>query len=119
MYNLKLIKCGNRLEIYKVNNYVINEGKKNEGYKIIEELLVEKAEDEEEQEPHGKQSKKDRCKTLTNARNNIIRLIKCNADMNTFITLTFRELQDYKESKKGLNILFTKLRRDYSNLKYL
>lgn len=118
MYNLKIIKCGDRLEIYKINNYVINESKIDEGYKIIDKLLEDNTSD-----PKEKQSKRDskqiRKETLNKARNSIIRLIKCNPSMQTFITLTFKIEQDYKESKKSLNNLFTKLRKDYANLKYL
>lgn len=118
MYNFKVIKCGERIEIYKISNYVVNESKKDEGYKIVEDLLTQDKEEKKDGEER-KQSLKDRRTTLNNARNNIIRLIKCNSDMQTFITLTFAEEQDYKESKKSLNILFTKLRRDYKGLKYL
>lgn len=39
--------------------------------------------------------------------------------MQTFITLTFEKELDYKKSKSKLNIFFTKLRKRYSNLKYL
>ncbi|MBU5453879.1 rolling circle replication-associated protein [Caproiciproducens sp. MSJ-32] len=122
MYNLKVIKSGDRLEIFKINNYVINESKKDEGYKRIEKLLEESnEEDKKKDENKGaiKDKKENRKDTLNKARNNIIRLIKANSDMNTFITLTFAKEQDYKESKKSLNLLFTKLRRDYKNLKYL
>lgn len=115
MYNLRVIKSGARIEIYKINNYVIRKGKKDQGYKIIDDLLKETTEEDKKE----KQTKKDRRRSLVDARNNIIRLIKCNSDMNTFVTLTFKEQQDYKESKKSLNILFTKLRKDYTNLKYI
>lgn len=117
MYNFKIIKCGHRIEIYKINNYVVNESKKDKGYKIVEGLLTEGKESKSKE--GNKQSHKDRRATLNNARNNIIRLIKCNPDMQTFITLTFAEEQDYKESKKALNNFFNKLRRDYKDLKYL
>lgn len=121
MYNLKIIKCGDRLEIYKVHNYIINESSKAEGYKIVDKLLAEYEQEHEEQEEKQdtKQSKKDRVRNLTDARNNIIRLIKCNSDMKTFITLTFAKEQDYKQSKKSLDDLFHKLRKKYSELKYL
>lgn len=117
MYNLKIIKSGNRLEIYKVNNYIINQSKIDEGYKIIDKLL----EQEQQQDKQGnkKDSRQNRKDTLNKSRNNIIRLIKSNNDMQTFITLTFSKEQDYKESKKSLNIFFTKLRKDYQILKYL
>ncbi len=124
MYNLKVIVSGNRLEIYKVNNYAIQQGKKDAEYKAIEEFLKEDIEDiseekQEQQEPQGKQTNKDRLRNLTDARNNIIRLIKANSDMNTFITLTFAAEQDYKDSKKSLDNLFHKLRRDYVNYHHL
>lgn len=114
MYNLKIIKCGNRLEIYKVNNYIINQSLKDEGHKIIDNLLQE-----QDEQQNNRQSKKDRVRNLTDSRNNIIRLISSNSDMQTFITLTFAKEQDYKESKKSLNNLFTKLRKRYKQLKYL
>ena len=113
MYNLRIIKSGNRIEIYKINNYVISESKKEEGHAIIDKLLDELS-GEEATDPKEKQSKKDRIRNLTNARNNIIRLIKSNPDMRTFITLTLAEEQDYKGSKTSLNNCFNKLRRKYN-----
>ncbi|MDZ5025792.1 hypothetical protein GNF50_14300 [Clostridium perfringens] len=71
---------------------------------------------EEEKERNSKRSRKT---SLVNTRNNIIRLIKSNVDMKTFITLTFANEVDYKESKILLNNFFNKLRRKYNNLKYL
>ena len=109
MYNLKIIQCGNdRIEIYKVNNYIIREG---ECKDLDEEKIIG--------EGGGNQSTKDKKRNLRDSRNNIIRLIKCNDDMKTFITLTFAKETDYKESKKYLNNLFNKLRRAYYNLKYI
>ncbi|EOU1140636.1 hypothetical protein AB8J25_002970 [Clostridium perfringens] len=64
-------------------------------------------------------SKRNRKTTLINTRNNIIRLIKSNDDMKTFITLTFETQTDYKESKKLINNFFNKLRRNNKDLKYL
>lgn len=115
MYNLKIIRSGRRVEIYKINNYVVKQGEKHEGTKIIEGLLKGDKPSEEKEN----QNKKARKETLNKAKNSIIRLIKANEDMNIFITLTFAKEQDYKESKKSLNILFTKLRRDYKELKYI
>ena len=116
MYNLKIIRSGRRVEIYKINNYVVKQGEKHEGTKIIEGIIK----GDKPREKKAKQSRKARKETLNRARNNIIRLIKANeGSMNTFLTLTFAKEQDYKESKKSLNILFTKLRRDYKDLKYI
>ena len=114
IYNLKVIRSGiNRIELYKVSNYVIRQKKASsnkQGRKGKEEL------GEEEKERNSKRSRKT---SLVNTRNNIIRLIKSNEDMKTFITLTFEKETDYKESKILLNNLFNKLRRKYNNLKYL
>lgn len=121
MYNLRIIKCGSRVEIYKVHNYIIRKSKKHEGFKRIEKMQkeIEQSTGKEEKKEPGKQSKKNRVSTLNSARNNIIRLIKCNEDMTTFITLTFAKEQDYKQSKKSLDYMFHKLRKQCKNLKYL
>ncbi|MDZ4972872.1 rolling circle replication-associated protein, partial [Clostridium perfringens] len=114
IYNLKIISSGsNRIELYKVSNYLIRKnGKSNnkQGRRGKEDL---------ENNEKVENSKRNRKTTLTNTRNNIIRLIKSNEDMKTFITLTFEKETDYKESKILLNNLFNKLRRKYNNLKYL
>ena len=117
MYNLKIIKSGDVIEIYRIYNYNVLESKKDEGHKRIDKLLerIDKSEGKQK----GKQTKQDRIKTLNKSKNNIIRLIRSNPDMQTFITLTFKKELDYKESKAKLNIFFTKLRKRYKNLKYL
>lgn len=121
MYNLRIIKCGSRIEIYKIHNYIIRKSEKHEGYKRIEKMQKElqNEENKNDNEENAKQSKKNRVSTLNTARNNIIRLIKCNYDMTTFITLTFAKEQDYKQSKKSLDYLFHRLRKQYKGLKYL
>ena len=117
MYNLKIIKSGDVIEIYRIYNYNVLESKKDEGHKRIDKLLEKIDKDEGKQK--GKQTKQDRIKTLNKSKNNIIRLIRSNPDMQTFITLTFAKELDYKESKAKLNNFFTKLRKIYKNLKYL
>lgn len=113
-YNLKIIRSGsNRIELYKVSNYLIKKnGKSNnkQGRRGKDELTNEEKQIN---------TKKNRKSTLISTRNNIIRLIKSNDDMNTFITLTFAEKTDYKESKKLLNNFFNKLRRNNKDLKYI
>lgn len=121
-YNLKIVSCGtDRIEIYKVNNYSIitgGESKNKSGrrgaidFEVNENLEIDNIEKKQ-------LSEKNRKMTLNEARNNIIRLVQSNSDMLTFITLTFKKESDYKESKKYLNNLFNKLRRDNKNLKYL
>lgn len=114
LYNLKIVKSGdNRVEIYKVSNYAIKtQVKSNNSTGRSGKETVNKKQKEENK-------KRARKTTLTKTRNNIIRLIKSNPDMNTFITLTFKNNVDYKESKKLLNNFFNKLRREYKNIKYL
>lgn len=113
LYNTKIITTDDRVEIYKINNYVVKEGHQSNnkngrgGKKEI---------DEETKEFNKERSRKT---TLTNARNNIIRLIKANNDMQTFITLTFSKELDFKESKNCLNKMFKRLNRQYKNLKYI
>ncbi|MGL4107275.1 rolling circle replication-associated protein [Clostridium sp. LP20] len=110
LYNLKIITSGDRLEIYKMNNYAARTNFKRD-LKAKEIILNEEK---------GKiQSQKDRKATLNKARNNIMRLIKANPDMTTFITLTFSRVPNYKESKRLLNIFFTKLRKEHDGLKYI
>lgn len=117
MYNLKIIKCENRIEIYKYSHFTVGErGKEEEFYRFIEPKKKEK---KESSSSNKKSKEQNRLDNLNNTRNKIIRLIKCNADMQTFITLTFAKEQDYKSSKKCLKSLFEKLRRDYKGLKYL
>lgn len=120
MYNTKIILSGDYIEIYKVNNYTIKESKKSEGSKIIDRMLKANSngsnrikDDTGIVDPVGRE------KTLNKAKNNIIRLIRSNDDMQTFITLTFKKELDYKQSKDKLNVFFTKLRKVYKNLKYL
>lgn len=114
IYNLKIISSGsNRIELYKVSNYLIKKNGKSNNKQ------GRRGKDELESNKKIENSKRNRKTTLTNTRNNIIRLIKSNEDMKTFITLTFAEKTDYKESKKLLNNFFNKLRRNNKDLKYL
>ena len=111
IYNLKIIKSNDRLEVYKYqlpqregakgNNS--NGRKGNSGKGVL---------DRESKEINRK-------KVLYRARNKIIRLICCNP-MSTFITLTYKETpKDIKQSKQQLKTLFKKLQQDFKELKYL
>lgn len=104
---MRIITSGDRIEIYKMNNYAAR-------MDFTREIEIVENEEEEKQ-----QSLKDRKATLNKARNNIMRLISANPDMTTFITLTFANEHDIKNSKKLLNVLFTQLRKEYWDLKYL
>ena len=125
MYNLKIIRCGEQVEVYKCKNYAIREEKQEEFYRFIPKEQLYKShqlnfEESKQLEEKRKINKiKNRVDNLKKSKEKIIRLIKCNSDMSTFITLTFAKETDYKESKKCLKGLFDKLRRDYKGLKYL
>lgn len=113
LYNLKVIKSGKRLEIYMINNYAVITNKETNN----KDGRRGKIEVSQEQKEYNKN--KARKDTLNNARNKIIRLIKANEDMQTFITLTYAKATDYINSKKHLKVFFNKLKRHYKDLKYL
>lgn len=105
LYNNKVYISGNRVEIYKYNGYQHIGG---------EPLNIEG------KSTNGSNKEKNRKTTLNKARNNIIRLVNSNPDMQTFITLTYKEnMQDLSKSKKHVNYFFKKLSKDNPNLKYL
>lgn len=105
-FNLKVIQSGNRIEVYKYSkaNEKGFEGKNKTGRK-------------------GKgmaDTVKNRREVLNKARNNIIRLINCNQDLMTFISLTYKDnMKDLKQSKADLNKCIKELQRDFINFKYL
>lgn len=111
-YNTKVVSSGKRLEVYKYT-CLIPEGRESnnkEGRRGKEEVTQDQKE---------KNSEQRRKETLNNARNNIVRLIKCNDDMNTFITLTYSVDRDIKDSRKDLDKFFKRLKYKQNNFKYL
>lgn len=114
-YNLKIIESGSRLEIYKIKDYAIVErGENNSTNKT-----GRRGKSELDKKTKEENTERARESNLNNTRNKIIRLIKSNADLITFITLTYKKEVDYKDSKKHLNNFFNKLRRKYKELKYI
>lgn len=111
--NIKIITSNNRVEIYKYTNCSFKKGDKtrNEAGRNGDDSLNTEAKEEN--------SERRRKTTLTDARNRIIRLIKCNTDMNTFITLTYAKDISYEVSKNHLRKFFRKLNDDYPKCKYL
>ena len=75
IYNLKIIKSGTKLEIYKFNNYVLREG-----YSKEKEHLEGQLEFNFREVPI-EEKKSNRVKSLRRSQNNIIRLIQSNPDM--------------------------------------
>lgn len=105
-YNLKAIQSGERIEIYK--------------YSIAQEINHKGRNGTGRNGKGNTNKEKNRRETLNKARNNIIRLVNCNPDLTTFISLTYKEnMQDITFSKKHLNKLFKELQRDFEEFKYL
>lgn len=105
-FNLKVIQSGDRVEVYKYSKAQEKgfEGKNKTGRK-------------------GKgmaDTVKNRREVLNKSRNNIIRLVNCNPDLMTFISLTYKEnMQDLPSSKVHLNKMCKELQRDFQGFKYL
>ena len=106
LYNEKVIISGNRVEIYKYKTYM---------------RINKKANNKNGRKGNGgngatdKESKKiNRKLSLNRARNNIIRLCNSNTDLETFITLTYKDnYQDLGKSKEHISYFFKKLKKDY------
>lgn len=107
-YNIKFVQCRNRLEIYRyslpqitgrVNN---NSGRSKESKGGKEKM------------------EQNRKETLNRARNQIIRLVNCNPELTTFISLTYAEnMQDLSISKIDLAKCIRLMQRFWPELKYL
>lgn len=107
-YNLKFIESGNRLEIYRYDKGIVTDrGCNNQNGRIGKE-------------GKEKMTDKNRRETLNKARNQIIRLVNCNSDLTTFITLTYKDnMQDLTRSKKDLAGCIRKMAKFWPDLKYL
>lgn len=113
LYNKKIISSGDRLEVYKYNSYqVTGRESRNETGRAGKEDIDE--------DTKAQNKVKSRKEVLYKARNNIIRLVKSNADLSTFITLTYQDnYKDLGKSKEHLKLFFKKLKKDYTTLKFL
>ena len=109
IYNYKIIKCGENIEIYKYERCIIK-AKRDKRNCYNKPKKINKSDEEKFLE---------RRKNLNKSRNKIARIVKSNMDLKTFITLTFAVEPTIEESKKMLNIFFTKLRKKYPDLKYI
>lgn len=113
IYNTKFVICGDRIEVYKYSGYIRKggESKNKEGRKGKKDIS------EDEKKINRIIS---RTRNLNNARNNIVRIVSCNPDLISFITITYKcNMQDLKKSKQQVNKFFKKLKADYEDLKYI
>lgn len=105
-FNLKTIYSGDRVEVYK--------------YSIAQERGFQGRNKTGRKGKGMTNKEKNRKEVLNRARNNIIRLVNCNPDMQTFVSLTYKQnLQDLQISKRHINKLFKELNRDFIDFKYL
>lgn len=112
--NVRIITSNNRIEVYKYNNFSFKKGHSTNN-EAGRSGKLDTTDDEKEVN-----TKINRKATLTEARNDIIRLIKCNeSDMVTFCTLTFAKDISYEASKIHLRKFFRRLNDKYPQLKYL
>jgi hypothetical protein len=119
-YSKKLIISGKKAELYYYEEAIkINKKmKKRKNYKkrtkeeIIEEVKkCDKAEFKMEVI---------RDFSLRRTRSKIVRLIDCNPDLNTFLTLTFKDnVCDLREANLVFNKFIKRLKRQVKGLKYL
>lgn len=125
MYNTKIIVSGDHIEIYKMYNYHVREGKRSEAeiklYKHEKEIDAEYWGTSENKKNNISQYEKEsnRLKSRNRARNKILRLVRANDDMCTFITLTFKEVPEITKAKTYLNKFFTNIRKNVKHFKYL
>lgn len=107
-YNFKAVYSGKRLETYH--------------YSLAQERGYEarNKNGRKGKSESTKDKEKNRREVLNRARNKIIRLINCNEDLETFITLTYAEnMQDLGKSKEDINRCVKKLQRENEKFKYL
>ena len=86
MYNLKIIKSGDRLEIFKINNYIIKKKADEELHEPLDESIKAIQKELRKERREKNINKKDRKRSLKDAKNHIMRLVRANEDMKTFIT---------------------------------
>lgn len=108
MYNLKIINSGEGIELYYSPKYVI------EGHKRGKKVRQYKSDSLKEA-----MQRKYKIDNLNKSRNKLIRLIKNNTDLGTFITLTYSYKTTVADSKKDLAKFFAKLKRKNKELKYI
>lgn len=113
LYNTKIIQAGTRLTIVKYDGMLRQGGNSHN-------RTGRRGKKEISKEEKAENRKANRKSTLNKARDNIIKLVSANEDMQTFITLTYKEnFQDLTKSKAHLKTFFKKLKKDYPSLKYL
>ena len=104
LYNLKIVKSGDRTELYKYKSFLkIGSECNNKNGRKGDEVTKEK-------------KIINKRVNLSRSRNKIIRLCCSNNDLTTFITLTYKDnFQDFKKSKCHLNYFLKK----FKGLKYI
>ena len=106
-YNIKFVQSRDRLEVYRYG---------------LPQVIGRKGNNQSGRNGKGGGAKveKNRRETLNKARNQIIRLVNCNPDLTTFISLTYKEnMQDISLSKVDLSNCIRMMQRFWPGMKYL
>jgi len=120
MYQEKLIISGNRIELYKYEAPV-KSGVKRKKKRIVKRRTQEQViEQVKKSEESNFEMEVMRYSSLRRTRARITRLINSNEDLQTFITLTFKEnITDLREANKIFKKFILRLKYSHKNLKYL
>lgn len=120
MYQEKLIISGNRVELYKYEAPV-KSGVKRKKKRIVKRRTKEQViEQVKKSEESNFEAEVMRLSSLRRTRARITRLVNSNQDLQTFITLTFKEnITDLREANKIFKKFILRLKYSHKNLKYL
>lgn len=113
IYNTKYIVSGKHIEIYRYKGYIRTggESKNKNGSRGKNEITPEQK---------AENRLKNRLANLNNAKNKIVRLVSCNDDLVSFITVTYKcNMQDLRKAKRHISLMFKRMKNDFANLKYL
>ena len=113
LYNVKLVDCGDYIQVYYLNNSRLK--KSND-----DELSLKKVKENDDYTKEEKPSAIEP-KNIIRSKLECQRLAKCNAkEWQTFITLTYEEnITNIDEAKKDFRYFIDKVQRVYKDLKYI
>lgn len=120
MYQEKLIISGSRVELYKYEAPV-KSGVKRKKKRIVKRRTQEQViEQVKKSEESNYKMEVMRFSSLRRTRARITKLINANEDLQTFITLTFKEnITDLREANIVFKKFILRLKYSHKNLKYL
>ncbi|MFA4942670.1 MAG: hypothetical protein WC564_03490 [Patescibacteria group bacterium] len=120
IYQEKLIISGNQVELYKYEGLVKSRAKWKKPKEVKRRTKEQVIKQMEQSEESNFAMEVMRHSSLRRTRSRITRLINSNQDMQTFITLTFRDnITDLFEANVIFKKFIQRLKRQFPKLKYL